>query len=46
MKNMIQNKEPIELRCSGNQRVMAIVGVETIVIHQFDFDILVHDLRL
>jgi hypothetical protein len=32
--------------CSGNQLAMAIVEMETVVIHRFDFDILVHDLGL
>jgi hypothetical protein len=44
--NSIQNEEPIDLRCSANQLAIAIVEVETVVIHRFNFDILVHDLRL
>jgi len=46
IQNAIQNEEPIELRYSGNQFAMAIVAVETLVIHRFDFQVLVHDLRL
>jgi len=45
LQNAIQNEEPIHLRCSGNQLGMAMVQVETVVIHRFDFDILVQDLR-
>jgi len=39
----IQNESPINLMCSGNQFAMAIVEVETVVIHRFNFDVLVHD---
>jgi hypothetical protein len=46
IQNSIQNKEPINLRSSGHQLVMAIVEIEPVVIHRFDFDILVNDLRL
>jgi len=44
--SLIQNEQPIDLRCSGNQLAMAIVEVETVVIHQFNIDVLVHELRL
>jgi hypothetical protein len=46
IQNSLQNEDSIDLRCSGNQLAMAMVKVETIVIHWFDFDILVHDLRI
>jgi len=46
IQNSVQNELPIDLRCSGNQLAMAIEPVETVVIHRFNFDILVHDLRL
>ena len=46
MQNSIQNEQPINQRCSVNQRAMAIVEVETVVIYRFDFDVLVHYLRL
>jgi hypothetical protein len=46
IQNAIQNESRIDLRCSGNQLAMVIVKVETVLIHQFDFDVLVHDLRL
>jgi hypothetical protein len=44
IQNAIQNESRIDLRCSGNQLAMVIVKVETVLIHQFDFDVLVHDL--
>jgi hypothetical protein len=46
MPNLIQSPVPIHLRCSGNHVALAILEVETIVIYRFDFDVLVHDLRL
>jgi hypothetical protein len=46
IQNSIQNEESVDLRCSGNQLAVAIVEVETVVIHRLDFDVLVHDLRL
>jgi hypothetical protein len=46
LENAIQNEEPIDLRCSGNHFAMATIEVKTVVIHRFDFDVLVHDLRL
>jgi hypothetical protein len=42
----IQAQQPVNLKCSGNQLAMVILEGETVVIHQFDFDVLVHDLRL
>jgi len=37
---------PIDMRWSGNEHAMAIVEIEIVVIHQFDFDVLVVDLKL
>jgi hypothetical protein len=42
----MQNEEPIDLRCSGYELAITIVEVETVGIHWFDFDVLVHELRL
>jgi len=46
IQNSIQNEQPINLMCSGNEIAMAIDEVETVVIHRLDSDVLVHDLRL
>jgi hypothetical protein len=46
IKNLIQNTKPINLRCSGNPQAKAIAEVETVVIHRFDFDVVVYDLEL
>jgi hypothetical protein len=46
LQNAIPNESHINLRCSGNQLAVAIVEVETVVSYWFDFDVLVHDLRL
>jgi hypothetical protein len=46
LRSAMQNEEPIDLMCSGNQLAMSIGEVETVGIHRFNFDILVHDLRL
>jgi len=42
----MQNEYLIDLRYSGNQFAIAIVEVETVVIRWFDFDVLLHDLKL
>lgn len=42
----IQNEESIHPRCSGSQLGLAILQVETIVIHWFHFDVLAHHLKL
>jgi hypothetical protein len=46
IQNLMQNKESIDLGCSGNQLAMPIIEIETIVMDWFDFDVLVLDLRL
>jgi len=46
IQNSIHYEQPIHLRCSGNQCVVAIAEVETIVIHQLNFAILGDDLTL
>jgi hypothetical protein len=42
----IQNEESIDLRCSGNKLAMAIVEVETTVIHRFSIVVHFHLMRL
>ena len=46
LRRLIPHEYPIDLACSAKQFAIEIVAVETVVIHQFHSDVLVHDLRL
>lgn len=42
----IHSEYPNNLRCTGNHFAMAIVEVYPIAIHNFDFDVLVQNVRI
>jgi len=42
----VQREYPIDLKCSGNHSATVIVEVDTILIHKFDYNVLLRDVRL